>query len=257
MVNIEAKKSLGQNFLKDEKILKIIASSFPTSDNDLIIEIGPGQGALTKYFIQMPGSLICYEIDERMKDILVHFKSERSSIIFDDFLNRDISKDIVDDFENIYVIANIPYYITTPIIEHLLFSGITINGMTLLVQSEVANRFIASPKSRDYGYFTVLLNHFFEMQKLVDVPPSAFSPSPKVFSTVVKFVRKKNIVSLDLDSFQVFLKKAFQYKRKTLRNNIGASSILDEFLESKNYSKSIRAEELSYDDFVELFNKLA
>ena len=235
MVNIEAKKSLGQNFLKDEKILKIIASSFPTSDNDLIIEIGPGQGALTKYFIQMPGSLICYEIDERMKDILVHFKSERSSIIFDDFLNRDISKDIVDDFENIYVIANIPYYITTPIIEHLLFSGITINGMTLLVQSEVADRFIASPKSRDYGYFTVLLNHFFEMRKLVDVPPSAFSPSPKVFSTVVKFVRKKNIVSLDLDSFQVFLKKAFQYKRKTLSNNIGASSILDEFLESKNY----------------------
>ena len=188
MVNIEAKKSLGQNFLKDEKILKIIASSFPTSDNDLIIEIGPGQGALTKYFIQMPGSLICYEIDERMKDILVHFKSERSSIIFDDFLNRDISKDIVDDFENIYVIANIPYYITTPIIEHLLFSGITINGMTLLVQSEVADRFIASPKSRDYGYFTVLLNHFFEMQKLVDVPPSAFSPSPKVFSDTKSFV---------------------------------------------------------------------
>ena len=187
----------------------------------------------------------------------MHFKTERSSIIFDDFLNRDISKDIVDDFENIYVIANIPYYITTPIIEHLLFSGITINGMTLLVQSEVADRFIASPKSRDYGYFTVLLNHFFEMRKLVDVPPSAFSPSPKVFSTVVKFVRKKNIVSLDLDSFQVFLKKAFQYKRKTLRNNIGASSILDEFLESKNYSKSIRAEELSYDDFVELFKKLA
>ena len=257
MSNIVAKKSLGQNFLKDEKVLEKIAHSFPVSERDLIIEIGPGQGALTKYFIQMPSALLCYEIDERMNDILVHFKSERCSIIFDDFLKRDIASDIKNNYEHIYVIANIPYYITTPIIEHLLFSGIPISGMTLLVQKEVAERFLAKPKSKDYGYFTVLLNHFFTMEKVVDVPPEAFRPSPKVYSTVVKFEKKNRMIELDIIKFMDFLKKAFKFKRKTLRNNLGNSLWLDKFLIDRNYSLSIRAEELSYEDFVDLFREQA
>ena len=252
-----AKKSLGQNFLKDEKVLKSIASSFDVTDKDLIIEIGPGQGALTKYFISMPSSLICYEIDERMKDILVHFKSERCSIIFDDFLNRNIANDIKEDYQNIYVIANIPYYITTPIIEHLLFSKIPITGMTLLVQKEVAMRFIAKPKTRDYGYFTVLLNHYFDVEKMIDVPPNAFVPAPNVYSSVVRFKSKEKVVDIDVEKFIVFLKQAFAHKRKTLRNNIGDSEILNHFIRIKGYSNSVRAEELSYYDFVELFNMLA
>lgn len=257
MNKITAKKSLGQNFLKDENILRKIASSFYVTDKDLIIEVGPGQGALTKYFIGMPSSLICYEIDERMKDILLHFKSEKCSIIFDDFLNRNISNDIKEDFQNIYVIANIPYYITTPIIEHLLFSGIQIKGMTLLVQKEVAMRFVAKPKSRDYGYFTILLNHFFEVEKLFDVPPTAFVPAPNVYSSVVRFKRKDDILDLNIDKFIVFLKKAFSHKRKTLRNNLGDSDLLDSFIQKNGYSKSLRAEELSYEEFVELFKMLA
>ena len=257
MNKITAKKSLGQNFLKDENILRKIASSFYVTDKDLIIEVGPGQGALTKYFIGMPSSLICYEIDERMKDILLHFKSEKCSIIFDDFLNRNISNDIKEDFQNIYVIANIPYYITTPIIEHLLFSGIQIKGMTLLVQKEVAMRFVAKPKSRDYGYFTILLNHFFEVEKLFDVPPTAFVPAPNVYSSVVRFKRKDDILDLNIDKFIVFLKKAFSHKRKTLRNNLGDSDLLDSFIQKNGYSKSLRAEELSYEEFVELFKILA
>ena len=257
MNKIMAKKSLGQNFLKDENILKKIASSFYVTDKDLIIEVGPGQGALTKYFIGMPSSLICYEIDERMKDILLHFKSEKCSIIFDDFLNRNISNDIKENFQNIYVIANIPYYITTPIIEHLLFSGIQIKGMTLLVQKEVAMRFVAKPKSRDYGYFTILLNHFFEVERLFDVPPTAFVPAPNVYSSVVRFKRKDDILDLNIDKFIVFLKKAFSHKRKTLRNNLGDSDLLDSFIQKNGYSKSLRAEELSYEEFVELFKILA
>ena len=130
MEKIIAKKSLGQNFLKDENVLQKIANTFEVSSHDLIVEIGPGKGALTKYLVQKSCDLICYEIDERMKDILDSFQSERVQIIFDDFLKRDLAADIKKNYTHIYVIANIPYYITTPIIEHLLTSSLLISGMT-------------------------------------------------------------------------------------------------------------------------------
>ena len=116
MANIPAKKSLGQNFLKDENILRKIADSFDVTEKDLIIEIGPGMGALTKYLIQKSSDLLCYEIDERLKDTLLSFSKENVQIIFDDFLKRNLKEDLQKDYEKIYVIANIPYYITTPII---------------------------------------------------------------------------------------------------------------------------------------------
>ncbi len=258
MAEVKAKKSLGQNFLKDENILRKIADSFKVNANDLIIEIGPGMGALTKYLIQKPSSLFCYEIDERMKDILLSFKSEKVEIIFDDFLRRDLQKDLKQDFEHIYVIANIPYYITTPIIEHLLESAMPISGMTLLVQKEVALRFCASPKTKDYGYFTVFLQHFFEIHKLFDVSPNAFVPKPKVTSSVVQFVRKEKIYDLDVSSFCSFLKQCFQYKRKTLRNNLQQYdwSKIQNILDKYGFSLNVRAEELSYEIFVLLFKSL-
>lgn len=258
MAEVKAKKSLGQNFLKDENILQKIADSFKVNANDLIIEIGPGMGALTKYLIQKPSSLFCYEIDERMKDILLSFKSEKVEIIFDDFLRRDLQKDLKQDFEHIYVIANIPYYITTPIIEHLLESTMPISGMTLLVQKEVALRFCASPKTKDYGYFTVFLQHFFEIHKLFDVFPNAFVPKPKVTSSVVQFVRKEKIYDLDVSSFCSFLKQCFQYKRKTLRNNLQQYdwSKIQNILDKYGFSLNVRAEELSYEIFVLLFKSL-
>lgn len=255
---ISAKKSLGQNFLKDENILKQIANSFEVSSRDLVIEIGPGKGALTKYLIELPSALLCYEIDERMKDILVNFNSEDCKIIFDDFLKRDIKKDITRNYENVFVIANIPYYITTPIIEHLLKSEVTVSGMTLLVQKEVGERFTALPKHKEYGYFTVYLNHFYEIEKLFDVSPSSFSPPPKVFSSVVRFKRKDQIGVLDIEEFQKFLKAAFSQKRKTLKNNLKEYDWNKVWLFLRDYNKaeSIRAEELSYEEFVTLFEKL-
>lgn len=255
---ISAKKNLGQNFLKDEKVLKQIASSFEVSSHDLVIEIGPGKGALTKYLIELPSALLCYEIDERMKDILVNFNSENCKVIFDDFLSRDIKNDITRNYENIFVIANIPYYITTPIIEHLLKSKVTISGMTLLVQKEVGERFTALPKHKEYGYFTVYLNHFYEIECLFDVSPSSFSPPPKVFSSVIRFKKKEKINDVNLIEFQKFLKQAFSQKRKTLKNNLKDydwNTILL-FLRENDKSESIRAEELSYNEFITLFEKL-
>ena len=255
MDNVKAKKSLGQNFLKDENILKKIVNSFPLEEGDLVIEIGPGKGALTKYLAQSSADLLCYEVDERMASFLLPYESSTTKIIFDDFLKRNLMDDITKDYNHIYIIANIPYYITTPIIEHVLQSGIFIDGMTLLVQKEVALRFTATPKSKDYGYFTVYLKHFFEAKKLFDVPAHAFTPPPKVTSSVVQFVRKENIVSLDVAAFQSFLKQCFSKKRKTLKNNLKMVdwSLVCPVLQKYGFGDSVRAEELSYEVFVELF----
>lgn len=258
MKKIIAKKSLGQNFLKDEKDLQRIADTFDVSSNDLIVEIGPGKGALTKYLVKKSSDLFGYEIDERMKEFISSFQSEHVKIIFDDFLKRNLKEDLKKNYDHIYVIANIPYYITTPIIEHLLTSSLFISGMTLLVQKEVALRFAALPGTKEYGYFTVLLQHFFNIEKLFDVSPSSFSPPPKVMSSVVRFVCKKEIVSLDIVSFSIFLKKAFSFKRKTLKNNLKEydwDSIFP-ILQENHFSSNVRAEEIPYEVFVKIFTKL-
>ncbi len=259
MEKIYAKKSLGQNFLKDSNVLKKIANSFDVCENDLIIEIGPGKGALTKYLLDKKSSLICYELDERLKECLIYFESEKCHIVFDDFLKRDIAQDIQENYQHIYVIANIPYYITTPIIEHILESNIKIDGMTLLVQKEVALRFSAQPKSKDYGFFTVYLNHFFEIEKLFDVPASSFSPVPKVTSAVVKFIRKKEVHSIDMERFKVFLKEAFSQKRKKLKNNLKSYdwNVFKEVLLENHFDEDVRAEEVSYDVFLKMFLKIS
>ena len=255
MDDVKAKKSLGQNFLSDENILRKIAHSFSLEEGDLVIEIGPGKGSLTKFLAQSKASLLCYEVDERMRPFLSTYESSTVRIIFDDFLKRNIVDDIEKKYNHIYVIANIPYYITTPIIEHVLQSGVFVDGMTLLIQKEVALRFTARPRSRDYGYFTVYLKHFFEIKKLFDVPAHAFNPPPKVMSSVVQFIRKENIVALDIPAFQSFLKQCFSKKRKTLKNNLKMVdwSLVCPVLQKYGFGDSVRAEELSYEVFVELF----
>ena len=172
-MNIKAKKSLGQNFLQDENVLKKIANSIKTNEDDLIIEIGPGKGALTKYLQKKNSFLTCYEIDLRMKEILKKFENEKTQIIIQDFLKANIIEDHQKyNYKDIYVIANIPYYITTPIIKHILNQE-KIKSMTLLVQKEVAERFTAKPKSKAYGSLTVYLNYYFNVTYLFDVSRSA------------------------------------------------------------------------------------
>ena len=255
MDQVVAKKSLGQNFLKDEFVLQKIASSFETNDGDLIIEVGPGKGALTKYLVEKKGDYLGFEIDSRMVPYLEKYTSSKKRILYSDYLKQDLKE--VFSYRHIYVVANIPYYITTPIIEHTMKS-LDVDGMTLLVQKEVAQRFSARPGSRDYGYFTVFLNHFFEIKLLFDVPPTLFDPPPKVMSSVVKMIRKRDIHQVDIDSFQTFLKMMFAQKRKTLKNNLKTYSWEDilSVLLKHGYSIQVRAEELSYECIMELYQKL-
>ncbi len=259
-MNIKAKKSLGQNFLEDETILQNIANSIKTNEYDLIIEIGPGKGALTKYLKAKKSFLICYEIDPRLKDTLKKYTDKKTKIIFKDFLKANIIEDAKDfPYTNLYIIANIPYYITTPIIKHIINLD-KLKSMTLLVQKEVANRLCAKPQSKAYGSLTVYLNYYFNIHYLFDVSKFAFNPVPKVESAVVKFAKKSDCPNVKNEKlFFELITDAFKMKRKTLKNNLKNYnwSIIKKVLEKNNLTENIRAEELSLDMFIELANALA
>jgi len=257
-MEIRAKKSFGQNFLKDHAILKTIANTFEVEENDLIIEIGPGKGALTRYLQEKKCDVLAYEIDIRMQKVLSNLK-KNVTIIYEDFLNRDIINDIKKEYNHIYVIANIPYYITTPIIEKIIRSELVINGMTLLVQKEVAERFIASPGTKSYGYFTAYLNYYYNIEKICNVKNTAFDPVPKVDSAVVLFTTKEPLKINSEDFLFNFMKNSFQFKRKNLRNNLKQYNNLNKIesiLIKKGFSLQSRAENLSIEDFVDIVNQL-
>lgn len=165
----------------------------------------------------------------------------------------EVLKDI--KYRDIYVVANIPYYITTPIIEHLISSGLCISQMTLLVQKEVAIRFCAKPHTKDFGYFTVYLNYYFHVSKLFDVSRNCFDPVPNVDSSVVCFTKKERKNGLNEQEYFKFLKVCFSNKRKTLKNNLQNYNwtICQKVLDFYGYSSQVRAEELEFEVFEELF----
>lgn len=255
MENISAKKSLGQNFLQDEKVLQKIADFISVQENDLLLEIGPGKGALTKYLIQKKCKYLAYEIDTRMKPVLEKYTD---SIIWDDFLKRDLQNDTKDiSYDNFYVVANIPYYITTPIIEHVIASKLDVKEMLLLVQKEVALRFCAKPHMKEYGFFTLFLRYYFDVSYVMDVSRYAFHPIPMVDSAVVYF-RKKETKNIDEKAYFNFLKLCFSNKRKTLKNNLKEYewSNIFSILSKYGYNEMVRAEEISEDAFLELYKSL-
>ena len=257
---IKAKKSLGQNFLEDEEILKKIANSIETNSNDLIIEIGPGKGALTKYLQAKNSYLLCYEIDTRLKDILSTYQNNKTKIIYQDFLQADISKDVkYYKYNNIYIIANIPYYITTPIIKKAIEIP-NLKSMSLLVQKEVANRLTATKKSKNYSSLTVFLNYYFTINYLFDVKKECFNPVPKVESAVINFKKKDEKIKVkDENIFFKLIIDAFKMKRKTLKNNLKDYdwNIIKEILIKNNLSEQARAEELSLEVFADIANHLS
>ena len=259
-MNIKAKKSLGQNFLEDESILQKIANSVTTKENDLIIEIGPGKGALTKYLKQKKGFLICYELDERLKETLKKMEDTKTKIIFKDFLQADIIKDSeCFDYENIYIIANIPYYITTPIIKHVMDLE-KLKSMTILVQKEVAERLTANPGTKAYGSLTVYLNYYFNIKYLFNVSKYAFNPIPNVESAVINFTRVKEKITVKNEAILFkLIEDAFKMKRKTLKNNLKTYNWnqIKEVLKEKNLSEDIRAENLSLENFAAIANYLS
>lgn len=255
------KKRYGQNFLNDSNILEQIANTFPISNKDLVIEIGPGKGALTKYLIDKKCQVIAYEIDEETRPYLKNYESKKCKIIYGDFLKTNLKNDIaLYKYEKIFVVANIPYYITNPIINKLITEEISISAMCLLVQKEVADRFLAQPGNKAYGSLTVYLNYYFEINKRMDVKNTFFKPIPKVDSTVVVFKLRENkpLANNEKLLFEV-IKKAFTHKRKTIKNNLGEYNLakINVILEKYGYSLTSRAEQLPLMVFIEISNILS
>lgn len=257
---MKAKKAFGQNFLKDQNIINKIVNSVEISENDLVVEIGPGQGALTRELVKKNSYYLAFEIDERMKPILNKYESDKAKIIYEDFLNVDLNSILKEyKFNNLYLIANLPYYITTPIIEKIVTSNYKFDKLVVMVQKEVADRFCAFPKSKDYGYMTVLLNINYNLEKLFVVKNTCFDPIPKVDSAVVRFsIKEDNYNINDMQFLKKFLSLSFAHKRKTLKNNLPTEyyNLIEPILKKYNLESNVRAEEIPVEVYIEMSNIL-
>lgn len=258
MEYIQAKKKFGQNFLKNEEVLKTIATCANVDEQDLIIEIGPGMGALTKYLFQNKSYLFCYEIDERMKEYLKEYETERSQVIYGDFLKRNIEDDIKSfPYKDIYVIANIPYYITSPILSKLIEFPVPIKEIVLLVQKEFAERIVSESSHKEYNAFTLFVDSLYDAELISYVSKNDFIPAPKVDSAVIKLTRKEKTNIQDRNFYLQFTKDAFLNKRKTLKNNLKNYdwNRIKNLLKELGYKEAVRAEEISKEDFKKLVNQ--
>lgn len=264
---IFAKKNFGQNFLVDDNVLNNIVEMSDVSDNDLVIEIGPGLGNLTEYLLQTGAEVLCFEIDNDMIEILNdRFKNATRLTIH----NKDILKVELNDFlkntdKKVKVIANLPYYITTPIIFKLLEYKDRIDSITIMVQKEVADRIVAKPHSKNYGVLTINVNCVADVKKLFDVSNTSFIPAPNVTSSVLKItpdkVKEESLNIEDKKTFNDLVKCAFLARRKRLANSIANSKLQDkEKIESiimkLDYDINCRAEELSVEQYAKLSNEI-
>jgi len=256
------KKKFGQNFIVDQNIIdKIIFDSGVDSDT-MVIEIGPGAGSLTYKLACSCKNILCYEIDETLKDILSSNLSGLANvdIKYCDFLNADVVSDLKNySYNKLFVVANLPYYITTPIIMKIIEDKIPVDKIVVMVQKEVGDRFKALPGSRDYGSLSIFLNYYFDVAKLMDISRNIFIPKPNVDSIVVEFRRKKNCFSLkDEELFFRLVRDSFRQKRKTIRNNLSNYDlhVIENVLNKYGYDLSVRAEALSIDIFVDISNNL-
>lgn len=261
--NFSFKKKFGQNFIIDENIIENTLNSIDLDNETLVIEIGPGAGSLTYKVASRAKKVICYEIDTTLKEILsVNLKEFTNvNIIFEDFLKRDVLSDLKkESFKKLYVVANLPYYITTPIIEKFIDDNIPVDKIVIMVQKEVGDRFKAVPKTKSYGSLTVYLNYYFDIRKVMNVSRNVFLPRPNVDSVIMEFSRKKSPYQLkDEKIFFELIRAAFSQKRKTLRNNLKGYDLekIEVVLEKHSFSLMTRAEELSLEIFVEVANALA
>lgn len=261
--SFKIKKKFGQNFIVDINIINKIVDSSKISKDTLVIEIGPGIGSLTYKLVQTAGYVLCYEIDRDIEPILKENLKDYSnySIIFDDFLKRDLLSDINNySFDKLMIIANLPYYITTPIIMKIIDDNINPDKMVFMVQKEVGDRFKALPGTKDYNSLSVYLNYYFDISKVMDVNRNVFIPIPNVDSIVVSFEKKKEL--LYVDNYTLFFKlvrDSFKYKRKTLRNNLKGYNLelINKVLNKNVHNLGDRAEVIPIELFVEIANELS
>lgn len=260
MNEFKHKKSLGQNFLKDNNIIQKIVNASSITEDSLIIEVGPGEGALTKELIKTNGKILAFEIDERLKDELKIISNDNLEIVFRDFLQVDLDSYLQKyNYEKLLLIANLPYYITTPIIMKVI-NETKIDEMIIMVQKEVGNRFRAKPQTKEYNSLSVFLQYYFEIEVVTMVSRNCFEPKPNVDSIVIKFTRKTNKYHLKNENmFFKLVRDAFMHKRKNLKNNLYEYDInkIEKVLKRFNKDLRSRAEEITLEEFIEISNEIS
>ena len=265
---IIANKKLGQNFLIDDAIIEEIIDSAQIKKEDLIIEIGPGLGTLTQKLLEKAGKVICIELDNRMISLL----KERFDL-YNNFevINEDVLKvnlnNIIEENNvngNVKIVANLPYYITTPIIMKLLEEKLNIESITVMVQKEVAKRLSAIPGNRESGAITYAVYYYSTVEEILTVPSTSFIPEPEVESEVIKLkIRKEPIIKVSNEKvFFKLIQVAFMQRRKTLTNALYNSELkveknrTEEILKEINIDIRIRGEALTIEQFAQIADKL-
>lgn len=269
--NIRANKSLGQNFLISEQVVNEIVESSKIDKEDLVIEIGPGLGTLTKYLLEKAGKVIGIELDKKMVEILQdRFKLYNNFELYQqDVLKIDLKHLIKKEKENtnikkVKIVANLPYYITTPIIMKLLEEKLDLESITVMIQKEVADRLIAIPGEKETGAITYAVYYYAIAEAILEVPKESFIPEPEVTSKVIKLnIRKEPPIEVqDKELMFKIIKSAFMQRRKTLINALNNAKIFqnkeegNQILESLKLDESVRAEKLTLENFADITNRI-
>lgn len=263
--HITANKNLGQNFLIDDEAVTGIIDAAKVSKEDLIIEIGPGLGTLTKELLEKEGKVICIELDKRMMEILEDRFSMYTNfkVINEDVLKVNL-KDLIqqEKIKTAKIVANLPYYITTPIIMKLLEDRLDIETITVMIQKEVADRLVTEPGTGDTGAITYAIHYYTEPKRVLEVPNTAFIPAPKVNSSVIQLeiLKTPSVKVENEEELFKLIKIAFMQKRKTLINALanskkyGNKEQIEKVLRELKIDLQIRPEKLTLEQFAELSN---
>ena len=260
-------KRFGQNFLIDAHVLEKIVSAAGITKDDCVLEIGPGIGTMTQYLAESAGQVIAVEIDTNLLPILADTLKDYSNVkvINQDILKVDINE-LVKEYNNgrtIKVVANLPYYITTPIIMGLFESNVPIDNITVMVQKEVADRMQVGPGSKDYGALSLAVQYYASPYIVANVPPNCFIPRPNVGSAVIRLTRYQEPPVQVKDPKLMFklIRASFNQRRKTLQNGLNNSPEISfskeeitKAIESLGVSPSVRGEALSLEQFAQLAN---
>ncbi len=245
------KKKFGQNFIIEPKIVEKIARVAIENDDDVVLEIGPGIGALTQFLCLYGKKVISYEVDNSLKSYWNDNRFDNLEIVFDDFLNVNLSSFIEKYGENTVVAANLPYYITTPILFKLF--EYSFKKITVMMQKEVADRFNAKPNTKHYNALSVIAQYKYDIKLALNVSRNIFMPVPNVDSAVISFIEKKNRTTLNEKLFYEFIHCCFKQRRKTLYNNLKHLDNILYHFEKCGIKENQRAQELTLEQFEQLF----
>ncbi|WP_409228674.1 16S rRNA (adenine(1518)-N(6)/adenine(1519)-N(6))-dimethyltransferase RsmA [Gudongella sp. SC589] len=259
-------KGLGQNFLIDGNIVRKIVKSADITKDDYVIEIGPGMGTLTEELALNAKKVIAIEIDERLRPVLAETLEpyDNVDVVYGDVLKLPLKEIIEDKCEgqSVKVVANLPYYVTTPIIGRLIEEDLPLQSISVMVQKEVADRMVAKPHTKDYGSLTLFVGFYTEPQIMMKVPKTVFMPQPKIDSSVIKLNVRKELPDTNRDSYFKLVRAAFSKRRKTLINALSTYGLLAdkeairEALKRAGIEESVRGEDLEMDDYVRLAREL-